>query len=393
MYRFLHGILAAILTTLPIGAVYAFSLFSAPIAGICGVALSQIQLVFSASIFFLGMGAAFGGTLVEKNPSKAILYAMILFVSGNILTALGLFFGNFWCVLLGYGVLNGIGQGIGYLAPVKTLMLWFPNNKGLASAISIVSFGLGSSLCTMLFSLMSMVELPWFFISMAIIYGIMMFSGSKLLKKPAASETTNIDNSVKSFSYIQLFKDRIFWQSWLFMFLNISAGLALIGCSANIFKDANIEHLTVMLLMLAGLFNGGFRLIFAWFSDMLKNRINVWLVISFLSFAILFASSIYYPFIGIAILLLNSTYGGGFSTCPSVLNETYDNTCLSRVHGAVLSAWAIAGLVGNNFSMLIYSWFGSFWPLVIILAFIHVLNWFNVLSLAKIVLKNKNGSH
>lgn len=380
---FLHGILAAILTTLPIGAVYAFSLFSSSMASICGVTLGEIQWVFSLSIFFLGMGAAFGGPIVEKNPKNAILYAMGFFVAGNILTAMGLTFGQFWLVLIGYGLFNGIGQGLGYLSPVKTLMLWFPNHKGLASAVSIVSFGLGSTLCTMLYSCLSYIPLQCFFVIVSGIYGVMMFCGSKLICKPEGCQNnTNLALNT-SFSYHKLLSDRVFWQSWLFMFLNISAGLALIGCSANIFKDANIEHLTVLLLMLAGIFNGGFRLIFAWLSDMLKVRINVWLIISFLSFIILGVSSIYYPFIGIGILLLNATYGGGFSTLPSVLSETYDNTCLSRIHGAVLSAWAIAGLAGNNFAIFISSTFGSFWPLIIVLSFIHLLNWLNVFLLRK----------
>lgn len=385
--NFLHSILAAVLTTLPIGAVYAFSLFSSSMAAICGVTLGEMQWAFSLSIFFLGMGAAFGGPIVEKNPKHAILYAMGFFVVGNIITAIGLFTTNYWLILIGYGVFNGIGQGIGYLSPVKTLMLWFPNHKGLASSVSIVSFGLGSTLCTFIYSLLSnYIALSYFFVIIAIVYGIMMWCGSYLIQKPnqiSVNTNTNCISQNMSFSYLNMFKDRRFWQSWLFMFLNISAGLALIGCSANIFKDANIERLTVTLLMFAGLFNGGFRLIFAWISDILKKRLNIWLIISFISVIILTASSMYYPFIGIAILLLNATYGGGFSTLPSVLSETYDNTCLSRVHGATLSAWAFAGLVGNNFAIFIYSLFGSFWPLILILVFIHILNLINVFILSK----------
>jgi OFA family oxalate/formate antiporter-like MFS transporter len=385
--KFLHGILAAVLTTLPIGAVYAFSLFSSSMATICGVTLGEMQWAFSLSIFFLGMGAAFGGPIVEKNPKRAILYAMGFFVVGNIITAIGLFTANYWLILIGYGVFNGIGQGIGYLSPVKTLMLWFPNHKGLASSVSIVSFGLGSTLCTFIYSLLSnYIALSYFFVVIAIVYGIMMWCGSYLIQKPdqiSVNTNTNCISKNMSFSYLNMFKDRRFWQSWLFMFLNISAGLALIGCSANIFKDANIEHLTVTLLMFAGLFNGGFRLIFAWISDILKKRLNIWLIISFISAIILTTSSIYYPFIGIAILFLNATYGGGFSTLPSVLSETYDNTCLSRVHGVTLSAWAFAGLVGNNFAIFIYSLFGSFWPLILILVVIHILNLINVLCYPK----------
>jgi len=112
--------------------------------------------------------------------------------------------------------------------------------------------------------------------------------------------------------------------------------------------------------MLAGLFNGGFRFVFAWISDFLKTRINIWLAISLLSILFMLASGCRYQLIGISVLLINATYGAGFSTLPSTLSDYYDNTTLSRIHGAVLSAWAFAGLIGNNLSMLVFKHTGHF---------------------------------
>ena len=142
---YVNGILAAILLTLPVGSVYAFSLFSAGMAEACNVSMQMIQYAFSLSIFFLGMGAAFFGPIVEKNPSKAGFIASTLYVVGMGMVSVGLKLGNYWMVLIGYGFFNGIGQGISYLSPVKALIMWFPKHKGIAAAISIVSFGLGST--------------------------------------------------------------------------------------------------------------------------------------------------------------------------------------------------------------------------------------------------------
>ena len=378
---FLNGIVAAVLLTLPVGSVYAFSFFAPEMASICKVTLSKMQLAFSLSIFFLGMGAAFFGPIVEKNPGKAGLIAAILYFFGMGFTGVGLHLASWPLVMFGYGFLNGLGQGIAYLSPVKALMLWFPKHKGLAASISIVSFGLGSTLCTFLADkLIPGIGLEKTFGAFAVLYLFMMFVGGMLLHKPEdALDTLDSKMLEKSFSYLNLFTDKMFWHAWLFMFLNISAGLALIGCSRSIFDDAGISSSAiVVLLMLAGIFNGSFRLIFAWASDFLKTRIDMWFAISALSIVVLMAAGASYPLIGFAILLINAAYGGGFSLCPSILADYYDKSQISRIHGAVLSAWGIAGLIGNNVSMFVNELTGGFYWLIWVLVAMHCINAINV---------------
>lgn len=383
MIKFFRGIFPAMLITLPIGSVYAFSIFSTDILNVIGCSFKEIQFAFSLSIFFLGMGAAFGGKLVEKNINKSAFIAAILFASGLLLTSFGIYVQNIWCIYLGYGCLCGIAQGIGYLTPVKTLLMWFPKHKGLATAISIISFGLGSGLCTILHSLIyPYVGIFGIFYVLAGIYFIMMLCGGILIRKPYhENAVTNITNA---FSYKSIFKDKFFICSWLFMFLNISAGLSLIGSSANIFKELNVQaNIVVILMLLAGIFNGGFRLVFAWISDCLNNRKAVWMYISVIS-VILMTISFIYPISLIAtIILINALYGGGFSTLPSILSEKYDLTCLSRMHGLVLSAWGIAGLIGNNISTLIYTMSGSFLYVPFILMLMYIINIVIVYTLIK----------
>jgi len=119
--------------------------------------------------------------------------------------------------------------------------MWFPKHKGVASSISIVSFGLGSTLCTWLAEMMKGLSVSKIFCILACIYAVMMGIGSLLICKPRVEEAESVVKDNASFSYSSLMKDRMFWHSWLFMFLNISAGLSLIGCSVDIFKDANIN--------------------------------------------------------------------------------------------------------------------------------------------------------
>lgn len=380
--RWVNGVLPAVLLTLPVGSVYAFSLFSSSFAEACRVSSSAMQWAFSLSIFFLGMGAAFFGPVVEKNPGRAGKIASFLFTCGLCMTALGVKWGSYWMVLCGYGVLNGLAQGIAYLSPVKALVMWFPEHKGLAASVSIVSFGLGSTLCTWLAEMMKPFGTAKTFCAFAAIYAVMMSLGSVLLKKPKTELSSQTTSS--SFSYASLFKDRMFWHSWLFMFLNISAGLALIGCSVGIFKDAGInEKMIILLMMLAGMFNGSFRLFFAWGSDFLKTRINMWLVISLLSILVMSCAGMWYGLIGAAVLIINAAYGGGFSCCPSILSDYYDNTMLSRVHGAVLSAWGIAGLIGNNVSQFVYKSTGHFYLVIWVIVAVHAINAINMVFARK----------
>jgi len=106
--RIANGIIPAMLLTLPVGSVYAFSLFSSSFAEACGVSMQMMQWAFSLSIFFLGMGAAFFGPIVEKDPSRAGKIASFLFTLGLCTTALGVKYGKYWMVIAGYGVLNGL---------------------------------------------------------------------------------------------------------------------------------------------------------------------------------------------------------------------------------------------------------------------------------------------
>lgn len=387
MKKIFNGIIPSILLTLPIGSVYAFSLFSCDICNSIHCSFSEIQFAFSLSIFFLGMGASFGGPLVEKNITKSALIATFLFLIGLVCTTIGISTSNIWIIYIGYGCLCGIAQGIGYLTPVKTLIMWFPNNKGLASAISIISFGLGSSLCTVLHKwLYPTYGINNIFSILAVIYFCMMFIGSCIIKKPY-HEHTELSNQM-TFNYKNIIKDKFFICAWLFMFLNISAGLSLIGSSVNIFKSYNISagHI-VFLMMLAGLFNGGFRLIFAGISDFFNGkRLYVWIIIASFSSLLMFFSYMFPCMLIPSIILINACYGGGFSTLPSILSEEYDLTCLSRIHGLVLSAWGIAGLIGNNISTFIYTLTGSFLIIPIYLMVIYFINLIIVIFMIKISL-------
>src|SRR5947209_10952898 len=144
---------AALAVHLAIGEVYAFSVFKVPLTQLLGVdhpadgdwAQSDVAWVFSIAIVFLGLSAAvFGSWLERVGPRKAMFAAASCFGGGFLAAAVGVHLHLIWLLYLGYGVLGGIGLGIGYISPVSTLIKWFPDRPGLATGLAIMGFGGGA---------------------------------------------------------------------------------------------------------------------------------------------------------------------------------------------------------------------------------------------------------
>ena len=411
MKRFIRAVLPAFLLAVSVGQIYAFTNFSTEIAQYIGETQKNVQFAFSLGIFFLGMGAAFFGKIVEKNIRLSTIIGTTLFLSGLLVTEAGIHMKSLAMIYLGYGFLIGLGTGVIYISPVKTMMLWFPEHKAIAAALPIISFGLGSTLSTILFSgihwgtpgsSVAVFQLRGFmdygitnvFHAYAIFYAVPMVIACFLLKKPKI-QVQSFGHGIPSleFSYMQLFGNRFFWQSWLFMFLNISAGLCLIPLAKQMMSSPDVYgdnvKLITWIVALSGLMNGGGRFLFAWWSDRLAKRINILLIILAISAGIMLAS--YLPvLIGLALLVINACYGAGFSVIPAILADHFGMTNISKIHGAVLSAWGFAGLAGNQVAMAVSKAFGGYEEgghgyvaVVTLLVVVYSFNFMNVLLLRK----------
>ena len=387
----LHGVIPALLLSMSVGQIYAFTMMANDLANATGSSLKTIQWAFSLGIFFLGMGAAFFGPLVDKNIKKAALVGMCLFLYGLVSTAASAHLKSSIGVILSYGVILGLGTGIVYISPVKTMMLWFKKSKAVASAIPIIAFGLGSSLSAWLYTkVFQEPNVTMKLIDIAAVYFFMMTLGIVLLKKPLKEELE--DNVKKSsqeeqkekFSYFSLiFKDFFFQKNWLFMFINISAGLCLIPLSKQLMQAQThySEALILGIIAAAGLFNGGGRLAFAGVSDMLEKRKMILTAITFLS---VFGALMMFvaPMLGAVVLLINACYGAGFAVIPAILSDRYGMDNLSKIHGAVLSAWGFAGLVGNQLSLAVWTKHG-YVALAVLILVMHVVNFVNTVMICR----------
>lgn len=357
--KWTRAAIPAILLHICIGSVYSFSLFAKPISDYIGYSQSKVQFAFSLAIFFLGMSAAFGGAFVEKDIHRSSLLSTLCFCGGLLITALAVHIKSLWLLYVGYGAVLGVGLGIGYLSPVKTLMLWFKDNKGLATGISVCAFGFASTIASpIITTLLNKVSIEQTFMILAGIYFVPMMIGHFLLQKPKdwIEPQTSSD-----FKRMTMFKDKNFILMWLMFYLNIACGLALIPVASPMMTELNMKPATIALIVaIMGIFNGSGRLVFSAISDKLNKRKYIYYIIFTCSILMTGATIIFHIITPLTLILISATYGAGFSCIAPLLADLYSMKNISKIHGLILSAWAIAGLTGNQISMFIQRHTGSY---------------------------------
>ena len=375
--KWIRAAIPALLLHCSIGTVYCWSTFSQNIADHIGFSKGATEWAFSFAIFFLGMSAAFLGSIVEKDIHKSSLIAAICFAAGMAGTGFFIWYGGNHpgspLALIGiyicYGLIMGIGLGTGYLSPVKTLMLWFKDRKGLATGLAVAGFGAAKAIASpimekMLVSLGDGGIYKMFWI-LAGVYFVMMFVGHLLLAKPEGwHEPAKKEKGQGAFAVIKS-KPGVFIGIWLMFYINITCGLALISQEKMIFKCIGLAGIAGILSSVTAVCNAAGRLGLSAMADKMKNRNTI--------YKIIFIASIF--FTGLVVLtkgitnmgettilmvlalallfVVNAGYGGGFSNVPTLLSDHYGMESISAIHGIVLSAWAFAGLTGNQLANFI----------------------------------------
>jgi len=381
--KWIRAAIPALLLHCSIGTVYCWSIFSQEIADHIGFSKGATEWAFSFAIFFLGMSAAFLGKIVEKDIHKSSLIAAICFAAGMAGTGFFIWYGGTHrgslLALLGiyicYGFIMGIGLGTGYLSPVKTLMLWFSDRKGLATGLAVAGFGAAKAIASpimqkLLTSLGDGGIYKMFWI-LAIVYFVMMFVGHLLLAKPEGwHEPTGDEKAPSAIETIKT-KPATFIGIWIMFYLNITCGLALISQETMIITCIGLGSMVGILSSVTAIFNAGGRLGFSAWADSFKDRNTIYKIIfslSIIATALVIVTqgitnrgenTLLMILVLILLFVVNAGYGGGFSNVPTLLSDHYGMGNISAIHGITLSAWAIAGLTGNQVATLIVDHVGS----------------------------------
>ena len=382
--KWIRAAIPALLLHCSIGTVYCWSIFSQEIADYIGYSKGATEWAFSFAIFFLGMSAAFLGNVVEKDIHKSSLIATVCFSVGMALTGYFIYYGGMHKgssvsligIYLSYGLIMGIGLGTGYLSPVKTLMLWFQDKKGLATGLAVAGFGAAKAIASPIMQTMldnlgegGIYKMFWI---LAGVYFVMMFIGHMLLKKPDGwHEPTDKESKP---SIIEVLKTRPvsnYIGIWLMFYINITCGLALISQEKMIVKCRGLAASAGIISTVSAIFNAGGRLGFSSWADKMKDRNTIYKLIFILS--IVFTGLVMLTqgiktgegkllliiIVLALIFFVNAGYGGGFSNVPTLLSDHYGMGSISAIHGITLSAWAFAGLTGNQVATYIVNHTGS----------------------------------
>ncbi|KMQ72971.1 OFA family MFS transporter [Marinobacter subterrani] len=403
---------AALAIHLCIGMAYGFSVFWLPMANLipasevaascgdigllqaltttsCNWAVSHVTYTFGIFIAVLGISAALWGSWLEHaGPRKAGAIAALCWGGGMVVGGLGVMTHQLWLLYLGAGVLGGIGQGLGYITPVSTLIKWFPDRRGMATGFAIMGYGggamVGAPLAVWLMGSYSAdggKGVAATLITMGVIYFFVMMAGALGFRvppngwkpegwQPSGSPSAN---SMITHGHVHLnkaWKTRQFWLIWGVLFLNVTAGIAVISMASPMLQDvfggalvgleeggsltaaqkAAVVAAAAGLVGLISLFNSVGRLFWASLSDKIgrKNTYFTFFVLGIIVYCLL-------PTWGhmgmagmfvISICVILSMYGGGFATVPAYLADIFGTQMVGAIHGRLLTAWTAAGLVG-----------------------------------------------
>ena len=373
---------AALSVHLSIGQAYAWSVFKPPLESALGLSGTQSALPFQLGIVMLGLSAAFGGTLVERNgPRWAMTVALICFSSGFLLSALGAATEQYWLIVLGYGFVGGIGLGIGYISPVSTLIKWFPDRPGMATGIAIMGFGGGALIASpwsaqMLESFGSDSSgIALAFLVHGLSYAVFMSLGVLLIRVPRTDQgardgvesaaTTAGARSAPTGPQVsakQAIRTPQFWCLWIALCMNVTAGIGILEKAAPMITDFFANTSTPVSVSAAAGFvallsaaNMAGRIGWSSASDLIgrKNIYRLYLGVGALTYGVIaLAGDSSKPLFILCALVILSFYGGGFATIPAYLKDLFGTYQVGAIHGRLLTAWSTAGVLGP----LIVNW-------------------------------------
>ncbi len=437
-----------------IGSIYAYSAWMMPLENTFGWSSTQTSAAFSIAIFFLGLSAAFLGRFVERRgASQGGLLSAILFAAGLIGSAAACWWESLPLFYLFFGVVAGVGLGVGYISPVSTLVKWFPDRRGLATGLAIMGFGFGGLICAKLVdlfvptqtevvlhqevsgydysqlftrdpaaaqallagaptleefrakkaraaelfqrestdseeyaALMAETEnyravliydkksIALAFLFLGLIYLVVMVPSALYIAPPPKGyaeqfETAQVAGKKSNapmgeMTAMQAIRTPGFYGLWLMLFINVACGIAVIATAKKMgYEMVRLPvEMASLLVMGISLFNGLGRIIWASLSDYI-GRSNTYIaffaiqVVCFPLLANLTGSPIAFMLVTFLIL---TCYGGGFASIPAYISDLFGVKEMPTIHGFILTAWSLAGVVGPMLNAYVYEQTNSY---------------------------------
>ena len=360
---------AGVVMQIALGAIYAWSVFRTPLVEQFGWTISQVTFTFTIAIFVVGFATFGGGIWMRRSSPRVVALA------AGALYGLGIFLASFTSSLgwlyFSYGLLGGIGLGLGYIVPVATLVKWFPDKRGMITGLAVAGFGAGALITAPIATrLIETIGVLSTFAWLGIAYLVMIVAAALFMQDPPAGyrpagwePATAGGGQASGYTLQGALRSWQWYGLWMLLFLNTTAGIAIISQAAPMTQEitgatAAVAAATVGLISIA---NGVGRLFWAWLSDFIGRRIvflSMFLVQA-LAFWLLPLAGALAAFSVLALIIL-LCYGGGFGTMPAFAADYFGTENVGSIYGLMLTAWSAAGVLGPTLIATLRETTGSY---------------------------------
>jgi OFA family oxalate/formate antiporter-like MFS transporter len=357
-------LLGAVVMTLALGTLYAWSVFVAPLEYEFGWKRAQTSTVFTLATVMFAASLLLAGKLQDRFGPFWIS------VTGSILITLSFFLfsftSNLYLLYFFYGVLGGAGTGFGYGTVVPVMAKWFPDRIGLAIGLALVGFGSGSAVFGSFANLVLFPRFGWR-TSCQILSGIflvMTMTAAFLLKNPTAIRHSTNDISVlktsarHQFTPGEVLCTSAFYLLWFGFGLGSTAGLMVIS---QLIPFANNQGISSATLATLGLVVGAFgnvsgRVLSGWLSDIMGrlNTLRVVIGISCMAMPALYWVGAHLTALYVLVYFVYFSYGAQASVIPATVSDFWGTRYAGTNYGTLFTAWGFAGILGPTIGGVLF---------------------------------------
>lgn len=378
---------AAVCMQICLGAVYGWSVFKKPLMGAEHWSETAVQLNFTLAILFLGFGTIIGGLWQDKaGPRKVATTAGIIYGLGYMVSGIAAAHHSLNWLYIGYGVLTGIGMGMGYICPVATLVKWFPDRRGLMTGVAVCGYGFGAAVMSP-FAAREVIHygVPATFWTLGIVYLLVVVIAAQFYANPPVGwrpagwePRTSVAKaaSVVDFTVGEALGTWQFYLLFLLLFLNVSAGIMIISQASPMAQE--MVGMTVLkaalMVSVISLCNGFGRVFWAWVSDYLgRSRVYFLLFLIQVAIFIMLPRIHSFSLFTICFAIIGLCYGGGFGTMPSFTADFFGAKAMGGIYGIILLAWGLAAIPSPIMIAHIHQNLGRYAPAINVIAVVMLI--------------------
>jgi OFA family oxalate/formate antiporter-like MFS transporter len=338
-----------------LGAAYGWSVFVQPLMRLEHWPLTRVSYNFTLAIFFLGVGTIIGGLWQDRvGPRRVATVAGVIYGAGYIFSGFAVRAGSLWAMYASYGLISGIGMGMGYITPVATLVKWFPDRRGLMTGVAVAGYGAGALIFSPIAAhMIQTAGVPATFWTFGIAYLILVVIAAQFYANPPEGwrpagwqPTSSVARAatVGNFTVPEAMRTWQFWLLWLMLFLNVSAGIMIISQASPMAQQ--LVGMTPIaaagMVGLISIFNGAGRVFWAWMSD-LVGRAPVYFALYAIQAVIFLLLTRVHDVTAFSAMfaIIGLCYGGGFGTMPSFTADFFGPKYMGGIYGWILLAWGV----------------------------------------------------